>query len=165
VCAGTPSDERYRFERESRVVKPGHWIGSAVLLVTVIGATVGCSGTGSGDESTTSSSVTSPPSSTSASVTEGPTGSTGATGATGSTTGWTPQQEAQAASIIADGIKHKFPLERRIAAGHCTVDALKTRETFDSYDTWFAIWVKDENPGALLVATGVLEDCETQVGI
>jgi hypothetical protein len=143
------------------------WIGS-IVLVLVIGAAVGCSDSDTADE-TTPPSVTPTPSPPTSSATEGPTGATGGTGATGSTgsttTGWTDQQEAQAASIIADDIKHRFPLERRVAAGRCTVDELKTRRAFDSYDGWFSIWVQDGNPDALLVAIGVLEDCEEQVGI
>jgi hypothetical protein len=140
------------------------WMGAVVL---VIGAVVGCSGTEDGDETTRSPSVTTPtPSSPTASATEGPTGATGTTGSTGSTTtGWTPDQEAQAASIIADDIKHRFRLERRLAAGRCTVDMLKTRDDFASFDAWFAIWVQDEDPDALIVAIGVLEDCKAQAGI
>ena len=140
-------------------------IGSA-LIVLVIGAAVGCSGTDAGDESPTSASAAPTPSSPTATVTEGPTGATGTTGSTGSTTtGWTLQQEAQAASIIADGIKHRFPLERRMAAGRCTIEELKSRESFDSYDAWFAIWVQDEDPDALLTAMHVLQGCKAQVGI
>jgi hypothetical protein len=141
------------------------WIGSA-LVVVVIGAAAGCSGTNTGDETTASPSVTPTPSSPMASVTEGPTGATGTTGPTGSpTSGWTVEQEAQAVSIIADDIEHRFPLERRKAAGRCTVEALKTRDRFDSFDAWFAIWVQESDPDALLVAIGVLEDCKAQVGI
>lgn len=77
--------------------------------------------------------------------------------------GWTVEQEEQAATIYANGIKRKYPLETRLAAGRCAIAELQ--KFYDTFDEWQA---DHENPSTLDVLGRELKTlgvCESKVGI
>jgi uncharacterized protein YceK len=118
-----------------------------VIVAIVVGALLsGCSDT------TTSATSTSPSGEMS---TSSPT--------VNSSEGWSPELEERAATIYANGIKNKYPLELRMAAGRCAVARLK--RFYDTYDEWLAAEKNPESFDVLARHLKALGKCETKVGI
>ena len=84
-----------------------HRVLWAVVLIAFASA---CSKTTSNDPATTV--PPSPPATAASSNT--PT-------STGVSTGWSAEDEQKAATIIANGIKHSYPIDKRMSAGTCAV--------------------------------------------
>jgi hypothetical protein len=122
----------------------------------------------------------------------GPTGVASPTGTTVDAEGWTPEEVEDAVAYMADGIRHRNPLDLRLAAAQCAIDRIQdpaevernTRKVlrgfpgveadptdFDTYDTWHRIWVEDhdnapaEDLVGYFVIVNILGGCEIEVGI
>lgn len=81
----------------------------------------------------------------------------------GSSQGWSPDLEEQAAAILADGIKRKYPLETRMAAGRCAIAKLK--KYYETFDDWRADHNHPESLDVLSRELNALGECERKVGI
>jgi hypothetical protein len=83
-------------------------------------------------------------------------------------TGWSAEDEQKAATIIANGIKHSYPIDKRMAAGICAV------AKFEKYYPTLADFMEESTlapngaPSSLDSLSRdlkVLGTCETAVGI
>jgi len=95
-------------------------------------------------------------------------GGSSGTGTTEGTSGWTSDEAEQAAVLVANGIKHSYPLATRMEAARCAVSE------FEKFYPTFAEWqakstfAPDGSPDSLDDMSrdmGAVGNCETQAGI
>lgn len=89
------------------------------------------------------------------------------TPSTAASTGWSAEDEQRAATILANGMSHSDPLDKRMAVGTCAVAKFERYYATLSDFMEESTLASDANPYTqdTLRDLGVLANCEARVGI
>jgi hypothetical protein len=102
-------------------------------------------------------------------VTSSPTSEPSPTPEPSPESGWTTEQEEEAAASYASGIRKKHSLVLRLQVGRCVVDEVQ-KEMWPTYDEWAA---DHDDPGSVfstdfdqsIEELGIMGRCELRLGV